>query len=200
MKRQWTSGHLLMGAAITQLVLFLSYGKVRIIMAFFIVATIVRLFTRNLVAILGAPMLITAALYLGNATREGMETKTPPEKDATKAKPEGKMASKPTKTPAPKTMDGFSGGSAAHKDVDYAATIEGAYDELNAILGSDGIQKLTSDTQHLMQQQMQLAEAMKSMGPMMKSLTPMVEQLKGMMGDEGMASMMKMAKRVTGNA
>lgn len=198
MKRQWTSGHLLMGAAIAQLVLFLSYGKVRIIMAFFIVATIVRMFTRNWMAVLGAPMLITAALYLGNVTREGMETKTPPEKDTTK--PDDKMASKPTKTPAPKTMDGFSGGSAAHKDVDYAATIEGAYDELNAILGSDGIQKLTSDTQHLMQQQMHLAEAMKSMGPMMKSLTPMVEQLKGMMGDEGMASMMKMAKRVTGNA
>ena len=100
---------------------------------------------------------------------------------------------------AAQTQDGFEAGRRKNRgyNIDYASTIEDAYDELNNILGSDGIQRLTSDTQNLMKQQMQLAEAMKSMGPMMKSLSPMVEQLKGMMGEEGMGSMMDLAKKFT---
>lgn len=53
--------------------------------------------------------------------------------------------------------------------VDYASTIEDAYGDLNKILGGDGIKNLTSDTQKLMNQQLQLAEAMKSMSPLLES-------------------------------
>ena len=77
-------------------------------------------------------------------------------------------------------------------DIDYASTIEDAYDELNKIIGGDGIKKLTGDTQNLMKQQLQLAEAMKSMtplveqmGPLMQSVGPMIEQAKGLMGSGG---------------
>jgi hypothetical protein len=77
-------------------------------------------------------------------------------------------------------------------DIDYASTIEDAYDELNKIIGGDGIQKLTGDTQNLMKQQLQLAEAMKSMGPLveqmgplMQSVGPMIDQAKGLMGSGG---------------
>jgi len=77
-------------------------------------------------------------------------------------------------------------------DIDYASTIEDAYDELNKIIGGDGIKKLTGDTQNLMKQQLQLAEAMKSMepligqmGPLMQSVGPMMEQAKGLLGSGG---------------
>jgi hypothetical protein len=87
-------------------------------------------------------------------------------------------------------------------DIYYATTIEDAYDELNNILGGDGIQRLTSDTQGLMKQQMQLAEAMKNIEPMVQSMVPMVNQLKGMMGQmddgkEGLGGIMKMAQQFT---
>ena len=97
------------------------------------------------------------------------------------------------------SQDGFESGKKKHNkyNIDYASTIEDAYDELNNILGSDGIQRLTSDTQKLMNQQIQLAEAMKGMGPMVQSLSPMVEQLKGMMGEGGMQNMMDLAKQFT---
>lgn len=89
-------------------------------------------------------------------------------------------------------------------DIDYATTIEDAYDELNNILGSDGIKRLTSDTQNLMKQQMQLAEAMNSMGPIIKNIAPMVENLQGMMGQidgkEGLGSIMDLAKKFSGQA
>lgn len=89
-------------------------------------------------------------------------------------------------------------------DIDYATTIEDAYDELNNILGSDGIKRLTSDTQNLMKQQMQLAEAMNSMGPIIKNIEPMVQNLQGMMGQmdgkDGLGSIMDLAKKISGQA
>ena len=52
--------------------------------------------------------------------------------------------------------------------IDYASTVEDAYDDLNKILGGNGIKQLTNDTQNLMKQQLQLADAMKSMTPLME--------------------------------
>jgi len=78
--------------------------------------------------------------------------------------------------------------------VDYAATVEDAYDDLNKILGGDGIKRLTDDTQKLMGQQMQLADAMKSMSPLldqaksllqgfdMENLNGLASLAKGVMG------------------
>ena len=90
-------------------------------------------------------------------------------------------------------------------DIDYASTIEDAYDQLNNILGSDGIKRLTDDTQKLMKQQMQLAESMSQMGPMIKGMGPMMDQAKGLlegMGDSngGMAGIMEMAKKFGGSS
>jgi hypothetical protein len=67
-------------------------------------------------------------------------------------------------------------------NIDYAATMEDAYDDLNNILGSDGIQRLTADTQNLIKQQVQLARAVENMTPMLNSLTPMVNELKQAIG------------------
>lgn len=69
--------------------------------------------------------------------------------------------------------------------VDYASTIEDAYGQLNQILGSDGIKRLTDDTQNLLKQQIQLADAMKSMGPLISNMAPLIEQTKGLMNGVG---------------
>jgi hypothetical protein len=74
-------------------------------------------------------------------------------------------------------QDAASGMTTMYKKrnrIDYASTVEDAYGDLNKILGGDGIKRLTEDTQKLMGQQMQLAEAMKSM-------TPLLSQAKSLM-------------------
>jgi hypothetical protein len=86
--------------------------------------------------------------------------------------------------------------------IDYASTVEDAYDELNKILGSDGVKRLTDDTQRLMQQQMQLAESMKTMTPLIQGMAPMLETAKQMMkgmGDnkDGLGDVIQMAKKFT---
>ena len=104
-------------------------------------------------------------------------------------------------------QQGFEPGRRKNRgyDIDYATTIEDAYDELNNILGSDGIHRLTSDTQNLMKQQMQLAEAMKGMGSLVESIQPMVGQLQDMMGSNGdsktsISGVMDVAKKMTNQA
>lgn len=89
----------------------------------------------------------------------------------------------------------------AGPQIDYASTVEDAYDNLNSILGGEGIQKLTADSQNLMKQQMQLAKSMESMKPMIATLEPMMlqaqEMMKGMSdGSGGMESLMAMASKM----
>jgi hypothetical protein len=90
---------------------------------------------------------------------------------------------------APKA--GFTGiNNKKNNRIDYAATVEDAYGDLSKILGGDGIKNLTTDTQKLMKQQLQLAEAMQSM-------TPLLEQAKTLIGGfdmknfDGIASLAK---------
>ena len=79
----------------------------------------------------------------------------------------------------PAKKDGFAsaGGRKGSSRVDMGSTLEQAYDDLNSVLGSDGIKNLTSDTQNLMKQQLHLAEAMKEMGPLMQQAQSMLKTL-----------------------
>jgi hypothetical protein len=89
--------------------------------------------------------------------------------------------------PKPKeSFEGSQGKQVMGSRIDYGTTIENAYDDLNKILGGDGINKLTGDTQKLMEQQMKLAEAMNNMGPLLQNAKSMLDSLNlGNLGDLG---------------
>ena len=78
--------------------------------------------------------------------------------------------------------------------IDYATTLEDAYTNLEGILGTDGIGKLTQDTQKLMNQQQQLFKTMEGMLPMVESAKSMVDSL-DMNKLGGMANMLKGVKQ-----
>lgn len=61
--------------------------------------------------------------------------------------------------------------------IDYATTLEDAYTNLESILGSDGIGKLTNDTQRLMTQQQKLFDTMNNMVPMIETAKNMMDSL-----------------------
>ena len=79
--------------------------------------------------------------------------------------------STPTTTGPTESMNNISG---KRNRLDYASTVEDAYDDLSKILGGDGIKRLTGDTQQLLEQQVQLVDAMKTM-------TPLIETAKGLL-------------------
>jgi hypothetical protein len=87
--------------------------------------------------------------------------------------------------------------------VDYASTVEEAYSDLHNILGGDGIKNLTEDTQHLMKQQLKLAEAMKDMGPLIQGMAPLLKQAQGLLGGiggaGGMSQLTDIAKKFAGS-
>jgi hypothetical protein len=77
--------------------------------------------------------------------------------------------------------------------IDYATTLEDAYSSLDNILGSDGISKLTNDTQRLMTQQQKLFDTMNNMLPMVEGAKSMIDSL-DMEKIGGMANMLQGAK------
>jgi hypothetical protein len=59
--------------------------------------------------------------------------------------------------------------------IDYAATIEQSYQQLDDLLGSDSIKQLTTDTTNLMSKQQELFNTMNQMAPALESAKSMLE-------------------------
>ncbi len=95
------------------------------------------------------------------------------------------VSGKPETTSKKNTTSGFSNlnddpdltGSGAK--VDYAGTVERAFDNLEKILGSDGIKKMSDDTARLAEKQESLVNAMKNMQPLMDNAQKMLKTIEG---------------------
>ena len=70
---------------------------------------------------------------------------------------------------------GAIGGPAKPSRIDYATTLEDAYDNLDKILGSGGMKNLSADTEKLMNQQKKLFESMNSMMPLVGKAQDMLK-------------------------
>jgi hypothetical protein len=110
-------------------------------------------------------------------------------------------AADPAPAEAPKKKESFHNGKGNNSlknaapvneggRIDYSSTLEGAYENLDKILGSDGINKLTNDTQKLMGQQQKLFDTMQNM-------TPMLEEAKKMLAGFDMSQLGNLANIVT---
>lgn len=70
---------------------------------------------------------------------------------------------------------GALGGPAKPSRIDYATTLEDAYDNLDKILGSGGMKSLSADTEKLMNQQKNLFASMNSMMPLVGKAQDMLK-------------------------
>jgi hypothetical protein len=205
--------------AVTNVFGYIVMRNLKAVGMFILVGYLVYCFNKNMIIVLGVPLIFTSLFVSSGVMREGVddtltpenkmkmkETKhavTPSPDQKTQMKKEikkeikkevkkgalntdtvepgsdGEQTGDETTTDETQPADSSAGMTTMYKKnnrVDYAATVEDAYDDLNKILGGDGIKRLTDDTQKLMGQQMQLAEAMKSM-------TPLLEQAKSLIGN-----------------
>lgn len=202
--------------ALLNVIGYMVMGNLNNVVLFIIIAVLVRYFSKNMIIVLGVPLVLVNLMSLkGFAnTVEGMDTKKKPEpkKEADSEEEDEKKTDDTTGTKDSvgasndkKSDEHFEVGRPKNggSKIDYAATIEGAYDQLNSILGSDGIKNLTGDTQRLMQQQADLAKSMESMAPMIEKMMPMAvkasEMMKSMNADgKGIEGLMEMAKKMSG--
>ena len=195
---------LLTNKYILYLVLFLSClflfslllaKKMCLIIIFALIGYIIWFYNKNMTIVLGLSLIITFIANLGVKVKEGLEnmstdttsvtgtkpkpatttpaTTTPATTSttATTATPSTTATASTTATPSTETMNNISG---KRNRLDYASTVEDAYDDLSKILGGDGIKRLTGDTKQLLEQQVQLVDAMKTM-------TPLIETAKGLL-------------------
>jgi hypothetical protein len=81
--------------------------------------------------------------------------------------------------------------------IDYASTLELAYDNLQGMLGEGGMKGLTDETKRLVSQQQSLMESLKTMTPIMKSAKETLDnmELPDMKEMQGMLSKLKIGKK-----
>ena len=182
---------------------------------FALAAFITSMFTKNMIIILGASLALTNTFMIckvvkENSSMEGFQGKGKGKgkKEAMKEgaadgsdhshddenKKEGmgqcgknEKWDEEKKECVSSRKDSMTVGYKKDNRLDYAATVEEAYDDLDKILGADGIKNLTNDTEKLVKQQQQLAGLMKNMGPMVGQVK---EMMSSMGGAEGMQKMM----------
>mgnify|MGYP000937061820 CR=1 FL=1 len=198
--------------AVANVLGYLVTNKLNAVVFFGLIAFLTSNFSKNMVVILLVALVATNLLMANKFTREGLDNMGPEgdkkkeedkkvEEDKKKEDDKKKemVKEEPVKPTEEKKKDTFGNKHASKltnaapvnsdggSRIDYTSTIEGAYDNLDKILGGEGITKLTGDTQKLMEQQQRLFESMQSMAPMIENAKGMLdgfnpEDLKGLAG------------------
>lgn len=182
--------------AVTTIFGYMSINDTNTVILFILIALVSRIFTKNMIIILGLSILITNLLVVTRSRKEGLENKE--EKPRNTEVPVVEQEPQPTQQDVSEKNETKVDGMVPNIDmsnvkkvgknrIDYASTLEQAYDNLDSILGGDGIKQLTSDTKNLMMKQQELFKSMENMAPMLETAKGMLEgfDLKSL---EGLAS------------
>lgn len=163
--------------------------KVNAVIFFIAVGYLTSFFNKNMIVIMLVALLSTNMLIHSRLTilREGMEGgdedgveeftnnnkknggKKDGKKDDAKTK-EGLSKIKPAVIADEETEE-----DELKNDINYASTIEAAYNNLDGILSSAALKNMTTDTQKLVDQQKKLMENVKQVQPMMENVLSMVK-------------------------
>ena len=174
-------------------------------------------FSKNKVVNMLIAVVATNLMYTGSFIREGMkegveEKKGEDEKEKTVKKKKGgkdevdeedeedqedggftKM-NIPSSTPKSLSNDESEGSR-----IDYASTMEQAYDNLQNILGNGGMKGLTEETEKLVKQQQNLVSSLNSMSPTLKSAQKTMEMFGHSMPNlEKMSSFLQEGNKLIG--
>jgi hypothetical protein len=187
---------------------YLMYQRLDVVIFFILLSFLISRFTNNMIIVLGVS-LILVNLFAMKKNVEGLENNTSEENKDNKDKKNiiedhiknpVNNSSLPTIPQSNESFEVGRGKKSGQYNIDYASTVEDAYDELNKIIGGDGMKRLTNDTQGLIKQQMELTKAMEGMKPLMENMGPLLKQaesLLGSMDQKSLGSISEMAKKFT---
>lgn len=195
-----TALYVVLGLSVANLIGYMSVRNDDAVIMFFVLGVIASYFSKNMIVIMGVPLLLVS-LYMAtrNGVKEGMEGK---KKDEESKKANGTKLSKELniKTGAPKKeladmerelatsekniektekkID-----STLESGIDRNATVEQNMETLQQFLGSDGIKKLSADTEKLQQQQESLQKLLEQLIPTIMQSQKLMENFGGF-GDQ----------------
>ncbi len=174
--------YLVLFIAITNILGYLAIEDFRSLMVFIAVAALASHFSKNMIVVLGSALIGTNILYASSRMREGFDTKEKKEEEAPK-----KKKKRSEEEVQERVEEDF---EVKTPRIDYAATMEQAYDNLNKMLGEGGMKNLTKDTKGLMDQQKELMQQLKDFAPLMEQAGNMLDKLGGMDNLKGLMGKM----------
>ena len=154
--------------AILHVLGYIAVDDDKALLFFIALGVLTTFFSKNMIIVLVVAIVGTNVLFAGNAVREGLTNAQAVEEKEEKEKKAEATADKkvrdnsetftqiniPSSKPAPATES--EEDEAIGKRIDYASTLEQAYDNLQQMLGPDGIKGLSKETQSLVHQQKSL--------------------------------------------
>ena len=162
--------------SVTNVLSYLMNGNWNAVVMFAIVGLVTTYFTKNMIVVLASALLVTNALISLNylkGVREGLEN---PEKDKPKDKEneEGVRMEKdkPSNNPSKE-----SDNADTKPEIDYATTISEAYDNLDKLIGKEGVQTMADHTKELAEKQKELMKNLENMQPIMMQAGEMLKNL-----------------------
>lgn len=171
--------------AATNVLSYLMAGNYESIVFFGVVGYLATYYSKNMIVILLISMLATNLILGTRMLKRNVEAMDNKRKEEVKEEEEtpshpfsgdsspGKITSeqmspnKNVKTTKPKEK--------MQPNIDYAATLEQAYDNLDNLIGQDGIKKMGEQTERLATKQKELMQNIEAMAPMLQKAGSMLE-------------------------
>ena len=168
---------------------YLMMRQTEAVMLFALVGFLTTFFTKNMIIVLLTAIVVTnvyAGSILGVRIKEGMESKSDEDDEEEEDDKEGmgheegekKKKGKKEGMPSLKPADLPPNGK--KPKLDPAGTLEAAYDNLDKLLDSGAIDKMSSETQNLASQQDKLMKNIDRLEPMLGVAEGMMDKMAGM--------------------
>ena len=166
--------------AITNVLSYLFAGNYDAVVFFVVVGFLTTYFSKNMIVVMLVAMLSTN-LFMGRkvitvVTKKVENMATRQEESKEKVEEEKKNpeeGAKPSNEDKPENQTEGSGKKKSK--IDYAATLEEAYDNLESLIGKSGVEKMTADSANLLKKQEALVQSMKGMEPLLQNAQKMME-------------------------
>jgi hypothetical protein len=159
--------YLVMFVSVTNFFVYLITHNWNAAIIFTLIAYLTTYFSKNMIIVLLIALISTNMIISTRLLRvmEGF-------KDGEDKNDEKKEDKKEDKKDSPK-KDGYTNKN----DINYAATVEQAYQDLDKLIGQDGIDKMTQDTAKLVDQQSKLLKNLENMTPLLENAGKLLDTL-----------------------
>ena len=167
--------------AILHVLGYMAVDDEKALLFFIALGILTTFFSKNMIIVLVVAIVGTNVLFAGNAVREGLVVKEEEEEGEDENSEKFTQINIPSSKPAAATET--EEDESIGKRIDYASTFEQAYDNLQQMLGPDGIKGLSKETQNLAHQQKSLIGTLNDMAPVLKTAKETLDTMSGSMPD-----------------
>lgn len=173
--------YVVMFAAIANFFVYLLSHNWTAAVIFALISYLSTYFSKNMIVVLLTALIgtnvIIASRILGKRVVEGMKGKTDEDDEDDKNKDEIKEAFEVDETVSVDNKKVNKEKYTNKSDINYAATLESAYDNLDNLIGKDGIDKMSQDTAKLVAQQNKLLKNLENMAPLLDNAGKLLNSL-----------------------